>query len=89
MLPGHYIANYKKENDALEVKADGTYIHRYEVSEGMEKIDTQHWTFEYDDGEPMITFENFSFGSSGYGTKQPGFWVVRVEKTWKTFPALY
>jgi hypothetical protein len=81
MVIGKYTANHKKGTDTLELKSDGTYIYYYRSADGKSLTNTNKWVFEYQDKEPWITFEKFTFGLSGYGSKVPGFWVVEVERS--------
>ena len=84
MLIGKYIANHGKGIGILELKSDGTYIYYYKATDGKELTNTNRWEFAYQNKEPRITFEKFIFGLPEYGTKMPGFWDVKVEKSGKT-----
>jgi hypothetical protein len=83
MLLGKYTANHERGVDTLELRTDGTYIY-YFKSAGKELTNTSRWHFGYHNREPRITFEKFVFGLSGYGSKVPGFWDVKVERSGKT-----
>jgi hypothetical protein len=84
MVIGKYIANHKKGINVLELKPDGIYIYYYRSADGTELKNSNKWEFEYQNNEPRITFEKFIFGLPEYGTKRPGFWNVKVEKSKKT-----
>jgi hypothetical protein len=84
MIVGKYIANHKKGIDTLELKADGTYTFYYKSADGTELTNTNRWEFEYQNKEPRITFEKFIFGLPNFGSKEPGFWNVKVEMSGKT-----
>jgi hypothetical protein len=79
-LVGKYVANHKKAADTLELNADGSYIYHYK-SDSTEIKNSNKWSFEYVDGKPTITFTGFIFGLPGYGSKEPGFWIVEVRKS--------
>jgi len=78
---GRYQASHDNGVELLELKADGTYVYQYRASDGREVRNTNKWEFECLDEKPMITFSQFVFGPSGYGTPKPGFWVVKVDKS--------
>ena len=78
---GRYEANHRKAIDNLQLNSDGTYVHYFKTHESKEFKASDKWEFEYTNGKPTITFSKFSFGLSGYGTAQPGFWIVQVERS--------
>lgn len=84
IVVGKYIAKQDNGIDILELKSDGTYIYYYRFYDGMELKNSNKWEIEYQNNETRITFDKFIFGLTGYGTKRPGFWNVKVEKSKKT-----
>jgi len=84
MALGKYSANHKYGIDTLVINSDGTYNYYFRSVDGAELTNTNRWHFENQNNEPRITFDKFIFGIPGYGSKAPGFWDVRVEKTGNT-----
>jgi hypothetical protein len=86
---GEYEANHYRASDILEIRADGTYVHRYkeEGSEGI--VNTNKWTLEQWQGKPLLIFEGWHPSRTKYpeqieigGKKigsESGRWPVRVE----------
>jgi hypothetical protein len=80
MIVGEYEANHGLGKDVLEIRADGSYVLRYEPSGGSPFQNKGTWTFEYRDGEPRLTFSGFVFGPDELRTvKKPAFWDVVVQ----------
>lgn len=84
MVLGKYSANHKYGIDTLAINSDGTYDYYFRSIDGAELTNTNRWHFETQSNEPRITFDKFIFGIPGYGSKEPGFWDVKVEKSGKT-----
>lgn len=78
---GNYVANHQKGTDTLELRPDGTYNYQYIFPDGGEIKISNKWEFNNSDGKPIITFHKFIFGLPGYGSKDPGFWIVEVKRT--------
>lgn len=92
---GEYEANHDLAKDTLEVRADGTYIHHYQIEGSKEFIYMGKWELEEWEGEPLVTFEGWyspePLGSEpeimgkkvGRGRRLRNYWSVRVE--WSVF----
>ncbi len=81
ILLGKYVANHAKGIDEIELKSDDSYKYYFRSKDGREIVNSGNWRLELTENSSSITFSNFIFGLPGYGTKQPGFWIVKVEKT--------
>jgi hypothetical protein len=89
MVIGKYRANHQKGIDSLELKPDGNYTYNYKALDGKEIENSNRWEFEYSNDRSTITFHSFVFGLPGYGSKQAGFWVVEVKRSFAGNLRLY
>jgi hypothetical protein len=78
-LVGRYEGNHRDGLEVLVLNRDRTYDYRYSGPKSKTTVNSGHWSFEYRDGEPRVSFSGFVFGPNGYGTKTPGIWDVQVE----------
>ena len=81
MVVGKYYANYKNAVEILELKPDGSYEYYFKSPANFEIRHSNRWEFGYEDGIPIITFDQFVFGFPAYGAQIPGFWRVEVERS--------
>ena len=79
---GIYVANHGLAVDILDVRADGSYIMKYDKGKGEGVMNAGKWNFEYRNGEPRIIFSGFIFGLPGYGAGRSATWDVEVEQSW-------
>jgi hypothetical protein len=61
MVIGTYVANHNLGIDTLVIKADGTYRYFFKDKNGKVFTNSNKWVFEYFDGNPIISFEDFIF----------------------------
>ena len=80
IILGKYVANHEKGIDELEIKADGTYKYYFKSNGGREITNSGAWELESKENDTYITFNKFIFGLYGYGSKEGGFWIVKLEK---------
>jgi hypothetical protein len=78
---GTYVANHNKGLDEIELRQDGTYVYVCRLDDGKTLRNTDGWTLHYENGQPRITFNHFTFCLSEYGA-QPAYWDVPVDRTW-------
>lgn len=83
MIIGIYVANHGQANDTLEIKSDGSYVLNYKPPHGKNILNKGDWIFNYRNGEPRLSFDNFIFGIPGYGSATKSTWDVEVESSRK------
>jgi hypothetical protein len=81
---GTYHANHGHGEETLELFSDGKYVLTYSAPGQPVLRNENTWTFERDaDGSPALTFKEYIFGYRYQPrTSRPGWWYVRVEKSW-------
>jgi hypothetical protein len=78
---GIYIANHHKGLDEIELQRTGLYTYTCKLNDGKALKNSGSWSLHYENEEARITFNNFVFCLSQYGSK-PAYWDVPVEKSW-------
>lgn len=83
---GTYYANHGHGEETLELLENGKYVLTYNNPGHPDLRNENTWEFEPDaDGVPALSFKAYVFGYRDHqssGTSRPGWWHVRVEKTW-------
>ncbi len=83
---GTYYANHGHGEETLELLPNGKYVLTYN-NPGQPALRNENtWELESDaDGAPALSFKAYVFGyrdRQALGPSTPGWWHVRVEKTW-------
>jgi len=65
-ISGRYSFRFQDEYHLLELKPDGTYLHRYNgAADKNEVTNTDRWEFNYENGTPLLTFHRFLMYETG------------------------
>lgn len=82
---GRYVLNRVEDRDVLELRPDGTYIHRYTAPGGATVVDSASWNL-FHQGAWRITFENFAHHARRESfPRDPvarGAWTAEVQMGW-------
>lgn len=82
-LPGSYKGNSAQHIEVLTIYPDNRYIYYFSNNASQEIHNAGTWEYEQHISKPGVTFNNFVFGHSDYGTKRmPSFWNVEIQTTW-------
>jgi hypothetical protein len=83
---GTYHANHGHGEEALELLANGRYVLTYSAPGQPVLRNESTWEIENDaDGSAALSFKDYVFGYRNNvrpGTSRPGWWHVRIEKSW-------
>lgn len=80
-LVGVFFANLPNENDTLDLREDGTYVHSFSSGDTSASSQGGRWMIEPEsDGETRITFDHFVLAIGPHKSSSPGFWPASAEK---------
>jgi hypothetical protein len=82
-LVGLYELTDDKYQDSLELRADGTYVHRFATVASGAVMDTGTWVMEVVDSESHVTLNQFRFGMPPLSgrSKSKGFWTAEIDNS--------
>jgi hypothetical protein len=78
-VPGPYKAVHKNGAETLELRPDGTYIHRVRAADGSASTQSNRWRFEPFEGEPKVALDDFT---PHFPESQKADVLLDVEKDW-------
>ena len=81
---GSYTGYLDNQIHYLELKSDGTYMHRFTVADGKKVENTNSWSFKYSNGKPYVLLTGFVTGVPIYDEKPLG--VINWDKRIKFAP---
>jgi len=85
---GRYRLNQGHATDVVEVRANGTYIHRYTAPPRPAVVDSGRWTLEQVNDRPAVVFDGFVHHSRSeffpWAPIEPSIFPAPVERTGST-----
>ena len=79
-LVGKYEAHHENGLEVLELRADGTYTHRFQPVSGNESQYSSNWRLEPYGGEPKVFVDSFASNFPEKSETQPIGTLLGVEK---------
>jgi hypothetical protein len=80
---GTYEAHHQNGVETLQLRADGTYTHRFKGADGIETVYSSKWEFEPYYGEPKVSLNNFPYHFPPNSQKElAGITLLGIEKDW-------
>jgi hypothetical protein len=78
-LVGIYDAEHENGNETLELRADGTYLHRFRAKNGIESTSSDKWEFAPSRGRDSLVLHNFFPRFPGDPTVKKD-WTLRTKE---------
>jgi hypothetical protein len=83
-LVGRYEAHHKNGAETLDLRSDGTYVHRIKMPNGTELESSANWKFDPYGGEPKVFLEHFTQHFPGSSRSNPMDTLLGAERKWGT-----